>query len=835
MIQTVITLIAIALVAATSLLLVAALGIRKWTPFSVAVYVLCYAQVVLVGEIASLTGVMNSSVAVLGLHTFFLLLSVAVWWWRARPPLLPLPLLHFRFSSWNQISNIFRTQWHVLFLIVLVIVIYAVGAFLIIYVPQNNHDSMVYHLGKVGFWLQYGSMKVWDTPVVMLTATPPNSELAMWWTLLHTGCSNLTGAVQWLSVLAAMPAIYGFARLWGARRSLALCAPLVWACLPENILQSTTTQNDLTVAAPFVSAIYLLCLGMQTRYRRYLLLSGLALGLAIGTKATVFFALPGLAVGCILLLWRYKTKGFVLLLQWAAWCLVGFLILGSYIYIQNFIVYGGFLGPESLSNTHTGSHASFFGKTITHLFLYGIQSLDFTGLPYNWFLTLGQYKWIVAQKIIDALQLPLDQVMLSAPEGLHWLTKPPVYPHEDVAWFGPVSCLVFLPVMIKTFRNGTRNINILFAPVFCSAFGFIFVQAAMMYWSPFRGRYYVLITALCAGLFASGLAWWFSSWWKKLFLLGLLCLTASYTMLCNTAKPLCGNDAIWPRSRTSLQGGISRHWRQRLALVETAVPCDATLGIFISDDWSFPLFGKNMTRHLITVANHEEWANLAEHAPNDNLYLLKNQITGSKPIPNGWVFLSGILNWKVYYCTDKSFDAWPEHVQKQVLDIHMVPTKDPLVCVGKNLAGKVGLGGGIDTASWGMEMWEGERVLWLGRGRDQGMKIKVWSLMPTIASLQFIASPGQDIPKDHSLIINIEQPDGKTSQQNLKIIKGIKTYNTNVSLPLGSCNISIWSGKPSNNNAKGRVMSLLIRHIELNVASADDTPSSVIDSISPSN
>jgi 4-amino-4-deoxy-L-arabinose transferase-like glycosyltransferase len=813
------TSIAVALVLVTSILLIGSLGIRRQCPFWVGLYVFGYGQVVLVGELASLFGMMRSVSVVLALHVGLLLLAGCTWRLRGRPALLPEPVTLPRFE-WALVC----TYWHVLFLVMLVLGVYAIGAFLIIRVPQNNHDSMVYHLGKVGFWLQHGSMHGWDAPVAMLSATPPNSELGMWWVLLLTGNADLTGFVQWFSVLAAMPAIYGFARLWGARRSLALCAPLVWACLPENILQSTTTQNDLAVAAPFVSAVYLLCRGIPQRRQAYLLLSGLALGLAIGTKATVCFALPGLAVGCLFLLWRNRLPAFKALMQWAFWCTIGFLLLGSYVYIQNIVVHGGLFGPESLSHAHAESHASLPGRLATHLLLYGVQAFDFTGLTHSWFFTLNQHKWAIAEKLITILHLPFDQVMASAHEGLHWLTIPPVYPHEDVGWFGPVSWLVLLPAVVYALACAIRKHDTLKAPVFCAVIGFMGVQAAAMYWSPFRGRYYVLVVALCAGWLGMGLAWWFRWWWSRGVLLGLVSITAAYTVACNSAKPLCGHSAIWHRSRISLQGGISRLWEQRLAMVEAAVPPEATLGLLIYDDWHFPLFGRDLGRRIIPVRNHEEWSALRKGKQDENLYLLEKRIAQSKPAPDGWTLLTETLNWRLYYGSERPFSAWPDTARNHALAVRSVPLTAPLIRLGDRLAGSIGLAGGVQTPSWGLEMWQGNRTLWLGDGEQDGLSFRVLLCRPETILLRLTASRGARAPEGCGLRIAVDREDGTRVVHPIALGADAVMPEISLALPAGPSTIRVWSGNGAQSIGSERVMRVLLQNIELDQAPSSSTP-----------
>ena len=69
---------------------------------------------------------------------------------------------------------------------------------------------------------------------------------------------------------------------------------------PQIILQSTTTQNDLVATFFFISTLYFLFLDLKIEGQT-LILSGIALGLAVGTKATILLVLPGLAVAVLVI------------------------------------------------------------------------------------------------------------------------------------------------------------------------------------------------------------------------------------------------------------------------------------------------------------------------------------------------------------------------------------------------------------------------------------------------------------------------------------------------------------------------------------------------------
>ena len=98
--------------------------------------------------------------------------------------------------------------------------------------------------------------------------------------------------VQLLALVGACIAIVGIARRLGLGRSAAAFGALAFATFTVVALQTPTALNDLVVAAP-ARGLRVLRDGAS---RTELGLSALALALAVGTKGTVAFALPALAL-----------------------------------------------------------------------------------------------------------------------------------------------------------------------------------------------------------------------------------------------------------------------------------------------------------------------------------------------------------------------------------------------------------------------------------------------------------------------------------------------------------------------------------------------------------
>ena len=112
-------------------------------------------------------------------------------------------------------------------------------------VAPNNWDSMTYHLSRAAYWLQQDSATRFAGGSVRQLGLGPNAEILDAWTLAITGADRLVATVQWLSLIGLACTAFLGARVLGFARDGALLAAALLVTLPQPMLQSTTTQNDL--------------------------------------------------------------------------------------------------------------------------------------------------------------------------------------------------------------------------------------------------------------------------------------------------------------------------------------------------------------------------------------------------------------------------------------------------------------------------------------------------------------------------------------------------------------------------------------------------------------
>ncbi|MEU4677100.1 hypothetical protein [Micromonospora sp. NPDC023737] len=163
----------------------------------------------------------------------------------------------------------------------------------------NNFDSQTYHLPKVERWVLQGGLEFWPTAIHRQVTIPPGAEYLLLHLRLLTGGDGLYNLVQWgAGVLCLLAAARVAAQLGGGRRAQLLTA-LVLATTPMVVLQATSTQTDLVVAAWVACAATLALDGLHRRTGL-----GTLLGLGAATGLTAVTKTSGLiGVGPLLVLW----------------------------------------------------------------------------------------------------------------------------------------------------------------------------------------------------------------------------------------------------------------------------------------------------------------------------------------------------------------------------------------------------------------------------------------------------------------------------------------------------------------------------------------------------
>jgi hypothetical protein len=313
------------LVAATGVLVVACFRPLSVVGFLLSVYLVASAQVVVVSLALSTVAALTRTWLLLGVAGTFAL-ALAAWLRLGRPrQSLASVLPAVREALGDRAVAVLAAVGAVL---------YAYLAVVALAVPQSLPDTMLYHLPRAALWKQQHAVGyVANAPDERIDVFPPGAEIQSAVSMIWSEGDCFVGLVQLLAIAAAGVAIVGIGRRLGLSRPEAALGALAFATFTVVALQAPTALNDLVVAALLVICAYF-AMGSS---RAELALAALALALAVGTKGTVAFALPALALFALASQPRAR---------WPSLALAGAvgLVAGSFWYAVNLVETGALAG-----------------------------------------------------------------------------------------------------------------------------------------------------------------------------------------------------------------------------------------------------------------------------------------------------------------------------------------------------------------------------------------------------------------------------------------------------------------------------------------------------------
>lgn len=215
-------------------------------------------------------------------------------------------------------------------------------AALAIRLPPLDYDGFSYHLVTVIVWVQrQGIVRVSQRP--WTDGYPAGGELITTWLAEFTQTSAFTTLTGLVGVPLVVVATAAVARSFGAGRRPAALAGLLLGLTPAVVLLGSTTYVDVLAVASVAAAW---AIGMRaldaegSRRRALLVLTGLAFGLAAGTKLTMLVPLGVLGLA-ILAVGLRRGSGLVTTVS----ILAPAALVGGYWYVRNLVTFGNPVWP----------------------------------------------------------------------------------------------------------------------------------------------------------------------------------------------------------------------------------------------------------------------------------------------------------------------------------------------------------------------------------------------------------------------------------------------------------------------------------------------------------
>ena len=365
----------------------------------------------------------------------------------------------------------------------------------------GDFDSHGYRLSRIALWLQDGAIFHTSTSDVRMNYSALNGDLLMlWFTAPFTMGYPMVTIVQGLAGLITLLSIWALSRLIGLTRETSLLAVCLMLSMAVFVSQMTTEQVDLLVGAYTVATITLLYAGL--RLGLHPLPGALALALALGTKGSMFYFLPGLTVLGFIAIWMEKPDSRKVL-RYFSFLLVTLLLFAAPRYVENYFAYGSPFAPkEHLQRLHDNSGLAGFSieKLRLNSICYAIQVFGPRSNPFG---SSG-----LLHPIGDGLS-----VYLPREKDPHSISR------SRSAWFeqfqnkqtfgeysltgssGAFSFLLCLCgaalAFLRIVKTRSRTARLVFSLFICVVLYHLFM-AGFFKWSPFKFRYYLNILPFVA-------------------------------------------------------------------------------------------------------------------------------------------------------------------------------------------------------------------------------------------------------------------------------------------------------------------------------------------------
>jgi hypothetical protein len=218
------------------------------------------------------------------------------------------------------------------------------------------YDALSYRLPRISQWLQDGRVGSFAANDPRMNYMPVAPDLLMAWLLVDVPSGFRPAALaQAYGGALMMAATYGLGRLTQLPRLASLGAVALLFGMANVALQFTALDTDLFTAGELAAAF---CLWMRALRRgEGSIVAGIGAGLALGSKGTMFYLLPGAAIWVAWAAWPFRPR-----LRALATTLVAAALSATFfalpVFVRNWQTFGGPFGPADFVRKVHGGAAS---------------------------------------------------------------------------------------------------------------------------------------------------------------------------------------------------------------------------------------------------------------------------------------------------------------------------------------------------------------------------------------------------------------------------------------------------------------------------------------------
>lgn len=225
-----------------------------------------------------------------------------------------------------------------------------------LYVAPNNTDALGYHIARVMFWAQNNNLYHYPTEFSPQLYYNVLSEYFFLHLYLGSGSDYYFNCVHWSAMLMVLLTTSKLLHIWGSNKAIQGLGIIFTLAIPQVILQSTSSQNDLLSASYFLVSVYFGYQIVVNKFSYTDYIWGLLAFLLGGfTKYSVFIiGFPLILFFAVYQFVKFPSRamklGFISILFFLA-------IFGPFFY-RNYLLMEQFIAPAKASPLFIGSYTS---------------------------------------------------------------------------------------------------------------------------------------------------------------------------------------------------------------------------------------------------------------------------------------------------------------------------------------------------------------------------------------------------------------------------------------------------------------------------------------------
>lgn len=503
-----------------------------------------------------------------------------------------------------------------------------VNLYLVLKIAPGNWDSMTYHLARMAYYLQQGNLQSFNADYWAQVVHPKNATILMIFSFLGSGRNeNWTQLIQYSAYWLSMISVFGISRILNISRSGSLFSALIFGLLTTSLMEATTTQNDLLIAALIGCSVYGVLAWGKNKGLIYLFLSIMSTSIAIGVKSSALLALPALCLLFLIPLFQccqlndnqskasklnlifqsiidYSKTSFSarILVNSVAAISLFFIFTLPAGYLENWKLYQHPIGPDSVRQMHAFDLSTpqlLVGNGLKNSLRYSLEFLSLDGFKNDEATKLQRITRQFMQSAFNWINLNLEEEK-NVRYPFQFL-RPPIS-HEDKSYWGVLGFLIIWPAVLLSCIN--KRVPIALRMLSFASLLFLLTQAFAGPFDPWRGRYFltgaILATPICGYYFSNLLN-------KSLFLkIYFCCVTLLGCLSANEAIFYRENNIPTEVRQEDRLGQLLRNtgYKEQHTIFEKIVEPNASVAIaLLGDSYEYPLFGEKLTRKIIPI-NH---------------------------------------------------------------------------------------------------------------------------------------------------------------------------------------------------------------------------------------